>query len=47
MNNLKWPCIFNKRSKARFVIIVVIDSNFIKTPKELTRTTRYLKMNSR
>ena len=39
------PCIFIKKSLTGFVIIVVYvdDLNFIGTPEELTRTTKYLK----
>ena len=39
------PCIFIKKSKTGFAIIVVYvdDLNLIGTPEELTRTTNYLK----
>ena len=45
MNNSICPCIFFKKSKTRFVIIVVYvdDFNHVRTPKELIRTTKYLK----
>ena len=44
-NNPICPCIFIKKSKTGFAIIVVYvnDLNFIRTPEELTRTTKYLK----
>ena len=44
-NNPICPCIFIKKSKTRFAIIVVYvdDLNLIGTPEELTRTTNYLK----
>ena len=44
-NNPICPCIFIKKSKTRFAIIVayVDDLNLIGTPKELTRTKNYLK----
>ena len=45
MNNPICPCIFIKKSETRFAIITVYvdDLNLIGTPKELTRTTNYLK----
>ena len=45
VNNPICPCIFIKKSKTRFTIIVVYvdDLNLIGTPKEFTRTTKYLK----
>ena len=45
VNNLICPSVFIKKSEIRFAIIVVYvdDLNHIGTPKELTRTTRYLK----
>ena len=45
-NNSICPCIFIKKSKIRFAIIVVYvdDINLIGTPKELKRMTNYLKM---
>ena len=46
MNNFICPCIFIKKSKIRFVIIVVYvdDLNLVGTPKELTKTKKkYLK----
>ena len=44
-NNPICPCIFIKRSETGFAIIVVYvdDLNLIRTLKELTRTTKYLK----
>ena len=44
-NNPICPCIFIKKSKTGFAIIVVHvdDLNLIGTPEELTRTTNYLK----
>ena len=44
-NNPICPCIFIKKSKTRFAIIVVYvdDLNLIGTPEELTRTAKYLK----
>ena len=44
-NNLICLCIFIKKSKTGFAIIVVyVDHlNLIRTPEELTRTTNYLK----
>ena len=44
-NNPICPCIFIKKSKTRFAIIAVYvdDLNFIGTPEELTKTTKYLK----
>ena len=43
-NNLICPCIFIKKSKTRFAIIVVYvdDLNLVRTPEKLTRTTKYL-----
>ena len=40
------PCIFIKKSKAGFVIIIVyVDNlNLIRTPEELTRRSKYLKI---
>ena len=45
MNNLLCPCIFIKKSETRFAIMAVYvdDLNLVGTPKELTRTTNYLK----
>ena len=45
MNNLICPCIFIKKLEIEFVIIVVYidDLNLVGIPKELTRTTNYLK----
>ena len=44
-NNPICPCIFIKKSKTIFAIIVVYvdDTNLIGTPEELTRTKNYLK----
>ena len=44
-NNLICPCIFIKKSETGFAIIAmyVDDLNFVRTPEELTRTTKYLK----
>ena len=44
-NNPICPCIFIKKSKTEFTIIVVyVDHlNLIRTPNELTRTAKYLK----
>ena len=44
-NNPICPCIFIKKSKTIFAIIVVYvdDINLIGTPEELTRTKNYLK----
>ena len=44
-NNPIFPCIFIKKSKTRFSIIVVYidDLNLIGTHEELTRTENYLK----
>ena len=44
-NNPICPCIFIKKSKTKFAIIVVYvdDLNLIGTPEELTRTENYLK----
>ena len=44
-NNPICPCIFIKKSKTGFAIIVVYvdDLNLIGTPEKLTRTTNYLK----
>ena len=44
-NNPTCPCIFIKKSKTGFAIIVVYvdDLNLIETLEELTRTTNYLK----
>ena len=44
-NNPICPCIFIKKSKIGFAIIVVYvdDLNLIGTPEELTRTKNYLK----
>ena len=41
VNNLICPCIFIKKSKIRFSIIVVYvdDLNLVGTPEELTKTT--------
>ena len=43
MNNPICPCIFIKKSKTRFVIIVVYvdDLNLVGTPKKLVETTKY------
>ena len=45
VNNPICPCIFIKKSEIEFVIIAmyVDDLNLVGTPKELTRTTNYLK----
>ena len=45
MNNLVCPCTFIKKSETGFAIIVVYvdDLNLVRTPKELIRTTKYLK----
>ena len=45
-NNPICPCIFIKKSEARFVIIIVYvnDLNLVGTPTEHTRTTKYLKI---
>ena len=45
MNNLISPCIFIKKSETGFAIIAVYvdDLNLVGTPKELIRTTNYLK----
>ena len=45
MNNPICPCIFIKKLETGFLIIVVYvdDLNLVGTPKELTRTTNYLK----
>ena len=45
-NNPICPCIFIKKSKTGFAIIVVYvdDLNLIETPEELRRKTKYLKM---
>ena len=45
VNNPICPCIFIKKSETGFAIIAVYvdDLNLIRTPKELTRTTNYLK----
>ena len=45
VNNPICPCIFIKRSETEFAIITVyVDGlNLVGTPKELTRTTNYLK----
>ena len=45
VNNPICPCIFIKKSKTKFVIIIVYvdDLNLIETLEELTRTTNYLK----
>ncbi|KAL6313754.1 hypothetical protein AAG906_010173 [Vitis piasezkii] len=45
VNNPICPCIFIKKSKIGFAIIAVYadDLNLVGTPKELTRTTNYLK----
>ena len=44
-NNPICPCIFIKKSKTGFAIIVVYvdDLNLVGTPEKLTRTTKYLK----
>ena len=44
-NNPICPCIFIKKSKTGFEIIVMYadDLNLIGTPEDLTRTTKYLK----
>ena len=43
-NNPICPCIFIKKVETEFVIIAMyVDLNLIRTPKELTRTTKYLK----
>ena len=45
MNNPICSCIFIKKSKTGFAIIVVYvdDLNLVGPPEELTRTTNYLK----
>ena len=45
VNNPIYPCIFIKKLEIEFVIIVVYidDLNLVGIPKELTRTTNYLK----
>ena len=45
MNNLVCPCTFIKKSETGFAIIVVYvnDLSLVKTPKEFTITTKYLK----
>ena len=45
MNNHICLCIFIKKSKTGFAILVVYvdDLNVVGTPKKLTRTTKYLK----
>ena len=45
VNNPICPCIFIKKSETGFAIIAVYvdDLNLHETPKELTRTTNYLK----
>ena len=45
VNNPICPCIFIKKLEIEFVIIVVYidDLNLVGIPKELTRTTNYLK----
>ena len=45
MNNLICSCIFIKKSKTGFVIIVLFieDLNLIGTPEELTKTKNYMK----
>ena len=45
VNNPICPCIFIKKSKTGFAIIVVYvdDLNFVGTPKELIRTKKLLK----
>ena len=46
MNNPMCSCIFIKKSKTRFAIIVVYvndDLNLVGTFEKLTRTTNYLK----
>ena len=45
VNNPICSCIFIKKSKTRFAIIIVYvdDLNLVRTPKELTRTKNYLK----
>ena len=45
VNNLIYPYIFIKKSEIGFEIIVVYvdDLNLVRTPRELTRTTNYLK----
>ena len=45
MNNPICPCIFIKKSKVVYEIIVVYvdDLNLVGTPKKLIRTTKYLK----
>ncbi|KAL6313570.1 hypothetical protein AAG906_006937 [Vitis piasezkii] len=45
VNNPICPCIFIKKSETGFAIIAVYvdDLNLVRTPKELTRTTNYLK----
>ena len=44
-NNPIYPYIFIKKSEIEFAIIVVYvdDLNLIRTPEELTKTTKYLK----
>ena len=43
-NNSICPCIFIKRSETGFAIIAIYvdDFNLLETPKELTKTTKYL-----
>ena len=45
VNNFIYPCIFIKKSETGFAIIVVYvnDLNFVGTPEELKKTTKYLK----
>ena len=44
-NNPIWPCIFIKKSKTGFLIIVVYvdDLNLVGTLEELTKKSKYLK----
>ena len=45
VNNPICPCVFINKSKTGFAIIIayVDDLNFVGTPKELMKTTKYLK----
>ena len=45
VDNLICPCVFIKKSEIGFAIIVVyVDNlNFVGTPEELKKTTKYLK----
>ena len=44
-NNPICPCILTKKLETRFAITVVYvdDLNFVRTPEELIKTTKYLK----